>query len=90
MVTEVDDATPVVVIGKVVLVAPAAIVILAGTCATGVLLLDRVTKAPPAGAAPFRVTVPVELFPPTTELGLLVNDDRLAALTVMVVVRATP
>jgi hypothetical protein len=55
-----------------------------------VLLLCRVTTAPPAGAAPFNVTVPVELFPPTTEVGLFVNDDNVGALTVRVVVRATP
>jgi hypothetical protein len=89
-VTEVDDATPVVMMVKVALVAPAAIVTLAGTCAAVVLLLDRVTTAPPKGARPLSVTVPVELLPPTTEVGLLVSDDSTGALTVRVVVRATP
>jgi hypothetical protein len=55
-----------------------------------VLLLDSVIDAPAGGAAPFNVTVPVELLPPTTEVGLLVTDDRLAAFTVKVAVLATP
>jgi hypothetical protein len=90
IVTEVDEATPLVVIVKLDLVAPAGIVTLAGTCAAEVLLLDNVTTAPPAGAAPFRLTVPVELFPPTTDVGLLVTEERLAALTVRLVLRVSP
>ena len=82
IVTEVDDATPLVVIVKLALVDPAGIVTLAGTCATGTLLLCRVTTAPPAGAAPFKVTVPVELFPPTTDVGFLAIEERVGALTV--------
>jgi hypothetical protein len=89
IVTEVDDATPLVVIVKVVLVDPAAISTLAGTCAADVLLLCNVTSAPPAGARPLKVTVPVELFPPTTEVGVLVSEDRVGALTVRVVVLVT-
>ena len=54
------------------------------------LLLCSVTTAPPAGATPLRVAVPVELFPPTTEEGLLVKDDSVAAVTVRVLVRVTP
>jgi hypothetical protein len=65
-------------------------VTLAGTCAAEMLLLDKVTTAPPAGAAPFKVTVPVELFPPTTDVGLLVIEERVAALTLRVVVRVSP
>ena len=90
IVTDVEDATPLVVMVKVVLVEPAAIVTLAGTCAAAALLLLSVTTAPPAGAAPFSVTVPVELFPPTTDVGLLVSDDSVAAVTVSVVVLVTP
>ena len=90
IVTEVDDATPLVVIVKVALVDPAGIVTLAGTCATGTLLLCRVTTAPPAGAAPFKVTVPVELFPPTTDVGFLAMEERVGALTVSVVVIVSP
>jgi hypothetical protein len=55
-----------------------------------VLLLDSVTVAPLVGAGPLRVTVPVELFPPITELGLRVMDESVEALTVRVVVRVTP
>jgi len=55
-----------------------------------VLLLCKVIVAPPAGALPLKVRVPVELFPPTTEVGLLVIDERVAALTVSVVVRVSP
>jgi hypothetical protein len=54
---------------KVVEVAPAGTVTLAGTC-TAELLLDRLTAAPPLGAAPLRVTVPVEEVPPVTVAGL--------------------
>jgi hypothetical protein len=75
---------------KLALVDPAGIVTLAGTCATGTLLLCRVTTAPPAGAAPFKVTVPVELFPPTTDVGFLAMEERVGALTVSVVVIVSP
>ena len=47
MVTEVLVATGLVVTVKVAVVALAATVTLAGTCAAAVLLLDRVTTAPP-------------------------------------------
>ena len=68
-VAAVDAATAVVVTANVPLVAPAATVTLAGTVAD-VLLLDNVTNAPPVGAAPFSVTVPVAPTPPTTLVGL--------------------
>jgi len=62
--------TDVVVMGKVADVAPWGTETLpeTGTCAAG-LLLDSETIAPPAGAAVYKVTVPVEELPPTTELG---------------------
>ena len=85
-----EDATPLVVIVKVALVDPAAIVTLAGTFAADVLLLCKVTTAPPVGAAPFKVTVPVELFPPTTEVGFLAIEESVAALTVSVAVQLAP
>jgi hypothetical protein len=69
MVTGVDALTARVVTVNVTVVAPAATVTLAGTVATAVLLLDRVTVVPPAGATVFNVTVPVEGFPPVTTAG---------------------
>lgn len=85
----VEDTALVVMVNDAV-VDPAAIVILAGTCAAKVLLLRRVTTDPLVGAAAFRVTVPVALFPPTTDVGLRVNDDKVGALIVRVVVLSTP
>ena len=60
---------------KVALVCPDCTVTLDGTIATEVLLLDRVTLAPPEGAAPVSVTVPVELLPPLTLVGFNVSDE---------------
>jgi hypothetical protein len=61
------------------LVAPAAIVMLAGSVAP-VLLLVRVTTAPPDGAALVSVTVPVEVFPPTTVVGLSDSAESVGAV----------
>jgi hypothetical protein len=60
---------------KLALVCPAATVTLEGTVATDVLPLWSVTVAPPEGAAPLRVTVPVELLPPLTLVGFRVSDE---------------
>jgi len=87
---DVEDATPLVVIVKVALVAPAATVTLAGTVAAAVLLLDKVTTAPPDGALPVSVTVPVELFPPTTEVGVRVRVESTGGFTSRVAVLLTP
>src|SRR6185503_6537467 len=69
---------------------PEATVTLAGTDAA-VELSERLTRSPPAGAALVRVTVPVELLPPVTEVGLTDTADRLAGggtgVTVSVAVR---
>jgi hypothetical protein len=62
------EATVVVVTAKVPLVCPAAIVMLLGTVAAA-LLLERLTRMPPAGAASLRITVPVEPVPPVTAEG---------------------
>jgi hypothetical protein len=63
---------------KVTVVAPAGTVTDVGTPATVELEL-KVTTAPPIGAGPLRVIVPVELVPPTNELGDTLTDDSLAA-----------
>ena len=73
--TGVEVATALVVTLKVALVAPAPTVTLDPTWADG-SLLESVTVAPPVGAAPLSVNVPVELFPPITLVGLKVNEDR--------------
>jgi hypothetical protein len=82
MLTVALAATGLVVIVNVALVAPAATVTFAGTCAAAVLLLVSVTAAPPAGATPFKVTVPVEEVPPVTLVGLSVTLEGAGALTV--------
>lgn len=73
MVAIVVEVTAVVVAVKVAVVLPAATLTLAGTAAEA-LLLDRLTAMPPAGAAPVRVTVPVEELPPATEAGFSASD----------------
>jgi hypothetical protein len=76
MLTVVDAATALVLTVNVAPVAPAAIVTLDGTLAAAVLLLESITTAPPDGAAPLSVTVPVEEFPPTTLVGFSVSEER--------------
>jgi len=75
------EATAVVFTVKVAVVEPAATVTEAGRVADAKLLL-RVTVRPPDGAALVIVTVPVEGFPPTTEVGLRVTEDVVGAVTV--------
>ena len=71
----VDEATALVLTTNVALVAPAAIVTLGGMLAAP-LLLESATCAPPVGAAPLSVTVPVEEFPPTTLVGFSESEER--------------
>lgn len=65
---------------KVELLAPPAILKLAGTVAAAVLLLDKATTMPPAGAGPLKLAVPCELLPPATLDGLSVNEASAAAV----------
>ena len=88
--TDALEPTAEVVIVNVALVAPAATVTLARTWAAVVLLLVRVTTAPPDGAGPVKVTVPVDEVPPITELGLRLTEVSAAAVTVRVAVFVTP
>jgi hypothetical protein len=76
IVEEVEMRTMDVLTGKDALVAPAGTTTLDGTLAAP-LLLESVITAPPAEAALFSVTVPVEdCTPPTTLEGLSVNEAR--------------
>jgi len=86
MVTVALLPTAVVVIGKVALVAPAGTVTLAGTVATAVSPLDSAIVDPPVGAAPLRVTVPVEELPPATLAGFRLSPDNAGGFTVSVAV----
>jgi hypothetical protein len=69
IVTVVDAATALVLTVNDAVVAPAATITLEDTLATLVLLLESGTCAPPAGAGPLNVTVPVEEFSPVTLVG---------------------
>ena len=86
IVTVLDAATGFVEIVNAALVVPAGTVTLAGTVATVGLLLESATIAPLAGAAVFRVTVPIEAAPPVTLVGLRLNEERVAGFTVGVTV----
>jgi len=81
IVTGVGLAEVIVVTWNAALVAPAATVTLGGALAAEVLLLDKATTVPPLGAGPFRVTLPVEGFPPLTLVGLSVREDGVAVLS---------
>ena len=90
MVTEVDESTSIVPTAKVAVVVPPRTVTLAGTVTTAVLLLESVTCAPPAGAGPLSVTVPVEELPPLTLTGFKVNDEGTGGITVSAAVCVAP
>jgi len=78
-VTGVDDVTALVLTGKVALEVPVGRVTLEGTLAAP-LLLESATCAPPAGAGPLNVTVPVEdCVPPTTLVGFSVIEDTVGS-----------
>src|SRR6266446_2722611 len=78
---------------KVALVAPAGTVTLEGTLAA-LLLLESRTCAPPAGAGPLSVTVPVEdCVPPMTLVGFSAREEtvgRGGGVTVSIAVWVAP
>ena len=83
MVEEVDVVTELVVTVKVALLAPEAILTLAGTVAAAKLLLVRVTTTPDGGAAALSVTVPWDGLPPITLVGFSVREDSVAVELVL-------
>lgn len=76
------------------LVAPVGILTLAGKVATAVLLLERETSAPPAGAGPLKATVPAEADLPFTLAGFNVIElsvgPETCGVTVSEAVRVSP
>jgi hypothetical protein len=93
IVTGVDAVTALVAIPKVALVAPCATDTPAGTVAA-VLLLDRDTAKPPAGAGDVSVTVPCDEAPPVTLVGFTDTVERAAGaaggVTISVALRVAP
>jgi hypothetical protein len=77
------------VIVKVAEVAPAATVTLEGGTAL-VLLEVSATASPPVGAAPVKVTVPVDEVPPITEVGETASVFGTGGMIVRVVVTVVP
>ena len=78
--------TGLVVTANVAVVAFAATVTLAATVAIEVLLLLSATAAPPDGAGPTSVTVPVDALPPVTLAGFTVSELTPGGATVIVTV----
>jgi hypothetical protein len=69
---------------------PTGTVTVGGTVANIVLLLAKLTVAPPAGADLFRVTVAVDRVPPITFVGLSASDDTASGTIVKVVNTLAP
>lgn len=82
MLTIVCEVTALVFTVKVALVLSQDTVTLAGTVATPVLLLDRVTVVPENGAEEEIVTVPVTVFPPPMVVGFRVTETTCGPLIV--------
>ena len=79
MVTGVDAVTALVLTVNVALLVPAATVTLAGTLAAP-LSLESITCAPPVGAGPLSVAVPVEVCaPPVTLEGFSASEESIEA-----------
>jgi hypothetical protein len=74
MATEVDAETGAVAIWKAADVFPAATVVLPGTVAAAVLLLDKEITAPEPAAGALRTTIPVEVLPPFTAVGFSASE----------------
>jgi len=89
MVTGVDAATALVLIVKVAVLLPAGTVALEGTL-TAPLLLESITCAPPAGAGPLSVTVPVDDCTPVTLVGFNVSEETVGGVTVSEADALTP
>ena len=70
---------------KVVVAEPAGTVIEAAGAGSSVLLLDKETAAPPAGAAWLRVTVQVALVPGAKLVGLQEIEDKTTGATRLIV-----
>lgn len=78
---EVDTSTVDVFTVNVALVLPAGTITLGGTVAAA-SLLESMTCAPPAGAGPLSVTVPVDdCAPPTTVDGFKVSEETVGGVT---------
>ena len=91
IVTVVEKTRMLVFTVNVAVVDPAGTVAVAGTVATDESLLERETRAPPLGAGPFRVTVPVEdEIPPVTAVGFRVSDETMGGMTVSEAVFGVP
>ena len=85
-----ETDTGLVVTANVALVAPTATVTLAGTVAANVLSLDNDTTAPPAGAGPLSVTVPVEGLPPTTLEGFTPSEVSTGRMSKLIAFEVPP
>ena len=81
MLTLVDALTGLVATLNVALVAPPGTVTFGGTEAAP-LVLESATCAPPAGAGPLRMTVPVTAVPPVTLAWLRLSDATPGGITV--------
>ena len=76
-----------VVMLKIAVVEPAGTVMLEGTKAA-VPVVHRATERPPEGAAALSVTVPLDVWPPVTVLGLTFTLDTVAAAPARVTLNA--
>jgi hypothetical protein len=89
METWVAEATADVVMGNVVDVRPL-LINTPGSTYAATLLLERGIQAPPEGAGPVKVTVPVEDEPPVTDAGFNETDAAVGLLIVSTADRVSP